>query len=997
MSKKLTFQELILKLERFWADQGCIVWQPYSEKVGAGTMNPATVLRVLGPKNWNVAYPEPSFRPDDGRFGENPNRMQMHTQYQVILKPDPGNPQEAYLDSLEALGLDRKEHDIRFVEDNWESPALGAWGLGWEVWLDGMEITQFTYFQQAGGMALDPVAVEITYGLERIAMYLQEVDEVWKLQWNDDVTYGDILKMQEIDYCHYAFNHANVKRMHEMYALFAAEAKSALDHDLIVPAHDFILRCSHTFNLLDTRGAIGVTERARYFGEMRDMARLVAEGFLKQQGVDPETITISKDERKDPVNIPETSVDSADFVLELGSEELPSQDVSSGIRQLEDNLKKALKDARLDHGDIVVSGTPRRLYACVSGLAGKQPDDEKWVRGPAAKAAFDGEGKPTKALEGFCVGQGATPADAETRADDKGVEYVYVHKQETGKGAIEVLSGCLPNLIASLVFPKLMRWDSGGVGYARPLRWIVALYGEQVVPFSYARVESGRTTRGMRPDKSPETEVISSDQYLATLDSLGIVGDRETRKQQIVEQVRTLADQAGGQVPDDEALLNEVTDLVEAPHALKGTFDEKHLELPPEVLVTVMKKHQRYFPITKPDSGDLLPAFITVSNGKPSSEETVIRGNEGVIRARYADAAFFYKADTEHKLEDFLPKLHTLTFQEDLGSVLDKVGRIEKLLAAISPALGLTDLETNTASKAARLCKADLATSMVVEMTSLQGTVGRYYALASGETEDVASAIEDHYHPRYPGDTAPCTRAGLAISVADRLDSLAGLFCVGIKPRSTADPYGLRRDAIGLLTCLIQHDQPFSLRAGLQHAAAILPVKADQENIQEACVYILRRLEIQLKDEGFRPDVVGAAVEAGGDDPAEIRRTVVALAGAVGASGWDYTFNAYSRCKRIVRDAAPLPLTGEDDTEPVTATLLNAYEQVRAQLDADSSASIDQLLSGLKTLRDPINAFFEDVLVMADDEKLKNARLSLLQHVAALPDGVADLSKLEGF
>ena len=304
MSVKLTFQELILRLERFWADQGCIVWQPYSEKVGAGTMNPATVLRVLGPNNWNVSYVEPSFRPDDGRFGENPNRMQMHTQYQVILKPDPGNPQERYLDSLEALGLDRKEHDIRFVEDNWESPALGAWGLGWEVWLDGMEITQFTYFQQAGGMPVDPVAVEITYGLERIAMYLQDVDEVWNLQWNNDVQYGDILKMQEVDYCHYAFNHANVKRMHEMYALYAAEARSALDRDLIVPAHDYVLKCSHAFNILDTRGAIGVTERARYFAEMREMSRQVAEGFVKQQGVDPESMTVGKDDRRSVSNIP---------------------------------------------------------------------------------------------------------------------------------------------------------------------------------------------------------------------------------------------------------------------------------------------------------------------------------------------------------------------------------------------------------------------------------------------------------------------------------------------------------------------------------------------------------------------------------------------------------------------------------------------------------------------------------------------------------------------
>jgi glycyl-tRNA synthetase len=998
VSKKLTFQELILRLERFWADQGCIVWQPYSEKVGAGTMNPATVLRVLGPRNWNVAYVEPSFRPDDGRFGENPNRMQMHTQYQVILKPDPGNPQERYLDSLEALGLDRKEHDIRFVEDNWESPALGAWGLGWEVWLDGMEITQFTYFQQAGGMALDPVAVEITYGLERIAMYLQEVDEVWKLQWNDDVTYGEILKLQEVDYCHYAFSYANVKRLHEMYALYAAEAKSALDRDLIVPAHDYILRCSHTFNLLDTRGAIGVTERARYFGEMRDMARQVAEGFLKQQNVDPESITITKDERKRPENIPDTKAETADFVLELGSEELPAQDVPSGIRQLEEQLTKTLSDSRLIHQGIVVSGTPRRLYACVKGLAGKQPDEEKWVRGPAAKAAFDGDGNPTKALEGFCRGQGVSPDDAERREDEKGVEYVYVHKQELGTGAIDVLANALPDLIASLTFPKLMRWDSGGIAYARPLRWIVALFGDQVIPFSYARTESGRTTRGLRPDKSPETEISTASEYLATLDQLGIVGDRDSRRQKIVEQVKKLAEDAGGRVPEDEGLLEEVTDLVESPHALRGTFDEAHLELPPEVLITVMRKHQRYFPIVHPETGDLLPTFITVSNGKPSSEETVVRGNEGVIRARYADATFFYKADTQHKLEDFLPKLHTLTFQEDLGSVLDKVGRIEKLLSSIAPELGLTDAETQVARRAARLCKADLATNMVVEMTSLQGVIGRYYAIASGESPEVAQAIEDHYHPRYPGDTPPESRVGFAISVADRLDSLAGLFCAGIRPRSTSDPFGLRRDAIGLLTCLIHQGQPFSLRKGLTQAADTLPLKVDAEKVSDACEFVLRRLEIQLKDEGFRPDVVTAVIEEGGDDPAEIRKTVDTLNRAVGAEDWANTFNAYSRCKRIVRDLDALPLSASEDSEPATAALLKAYEDSQAtMITPTQKASAETLVRELLNLKAPINRFFDDVLVMAEDPKLKNARLSLLQHIANLPVGIADLSRLEGF
>ena len=961
-------------------------------------MNPATVLRVLGPKHWNAAYVEPSFRPDDGRFGENPNRMQMHTQYQVILKPDPGNPQERYLESLEALGLDRKEHDIRFVEDNWESPALGAWGLGWEVWLDGMEITQFTYFQQAGGMALDPVAVEITYGLERIAMYLQEIDEVWKLQYNDEVTYGDILKIQEVDYCHYAFNNANVKRLHEMYALYTAEAKSALDQSLIVPAHDYILKCSHTFNLLDTRGAIGVTERARYFAEMRDMARQVAEGFLRQQDVDPESITITKDKRKIPENVPSTYAEKADFVLELGSEELPSQDVPSGIRQLKELLTRLLLDLRLSYDEITVSATPRRLYASVKALAGKQPDSEMWVRGPAAKAAYDGDGNPTKALEGFCRSQGISFDDVERREDEKGVEYVYVHKHEQGTGAVAVLARALPDLIASLTFPKLMRWDSGGIGYARPLRWIVALFGDQVIPFSYARTESGRTTRGMRPDKSPETNLDSASQYLSTLEELGIVADRDQRKQQIVEQVKKLAEEAGGTIPEDEGLLDEVTDLVESPYALRGTFNEAHLELPPEVLITVMRKHQRYFPIEDSRSGNLMPTFITVSNGKPSSEKTVIRGNEGVIRARYSDATFFYKADTQQKLEDFLPKLHTLTFQEDLGSVFDKVGRIEKLLSKVAPDLRLSDQEIQIAIRAARLCKADLATSVVVEMTSLQGVIGRYYALKSGETTEVAQAIEDHYHPRYPGDSVPETRIGFAISVADRLDSLAGLFSAGIRPRSTSDAYGLRRDAIGLLTCLIQRGQPFSLKKGLAQAAATLPLKVDQEKINDAYEFILRRLENQLKDEGFRPDVVSAAIEGGADSPAEIQQTVRTLNQAVVADDWENTFNAFSRCKRIVRELESLTLSAKDDSEAATQTLLKSYEASRDRLHSQNhKPSAEKLIAELGNLKEPINQFFEDVLVMADDPGMKAARLSLLQHIADLPKGIADLTQLEGF
>ena len=275
---------MILALEKFWADRGAVIWQPYYSQVGAGTMNPATFLRALGPEPWNVAYVEPSIRPDDGRYGENPNRFQQHYQYQVILKPDPGNPQEIYLESLAALGLDPRQHDIRFVEDNWESPALGAWGLGWEVWADGQEITQFTYFQQAGGLPTDPVSVELTYGLERILIALRNASTgIWDEPWTDGITYGDVLRQGEWEHSKYYFEIADVERLREMFTLYEAESKTALENGLVLPAYDYVLKCSHTFNVLDARGAIGVTERQASFGRMRALARQVAEAYLAQR------------------------------------------------------------------------------------------------------------------------------------------------------------------------------------------------------------------------------------------------------------------------------------------------------------------------------------------------------------------------------------------------------------------------------------------------------------------------------------------------------------------------------------------------------------------------------------------------------------------------------------------------------------------------------------------------------------------------------------------
>jgi len=283
MPEPLDFQTIIMSLQHFWADHGCLIWQPYYTQVGAGTMNPATFLRVLGPEPWNVAYIEPSIRPDDGRYGENPNRMQQHYQLQVILKPDPGNPQELYLKSLEAVGIDPRQHDVRFVEDNWEAPALGAWGLGWEVWLDGQEITQFTYFQQAGGIELNPIPVEITYGIERIAMYLQEVDNVYNLQWCKGIKYREIHHIGEVEFSKYNFDFADTALLSKQFDAYEKESIRLNKLGLVLPSYEFCLKCSHTFNLLDARGAISVTERTGYIARVRNLARLSAKAYFKQR------------------------------------------------------------------------------------------------------------------------------------------------------------------------------------------------------------------------------------------------------------------------------------------------------------------------------------------------------------------------------------------------------------------------------------------------------------------------------------------------------------------------------------------------------------------------------------------------------------------------------------------------------------------------------------------------------------------------------------------
>jgi len=388
-------QDALLALQKYWTDRGCMVVQPFNTEVGAGTANPATALRVLGPEPWHVGYVEPSVRPDDARYGENPNRLQTHTQFQVILKPDPGNPQELYLGSLEVLGIDIDAHDIRFVEDNWASPALGAWGLGWEVWLDGLEITQFTYFQQAGGMTLDPVSVEITYGIERILMALQGVGHFKDIAYAPGISYGEVFGQSEYEMSRYYLDDADIQVNQRLFDEYATEARRMIDERLPVPAYVYVLKCSHAFNVMDARGAISTTERAKAFGQMRTLTRQAAQLWAerREEMGYPLGVVEPPAAAQLPAELPtvtaSSSAGAATLLFEIGVEELPHSEVVRSAEAVREALSAKLGGTRLSHGDITVHATPRRLVLLVDDVQPREPDAERTVRGPRATAAFD--------------------------------------------------------------------------------------------------------------------------------------------------------------------------------------------------------------------------------------------------------------------------------------------------------------------------------------------------------------------------------------------------------------------------------------------------------------------------------------------------------------------------------------------------------------------------------------------------------------------------------
>ncbi len=486
-----------------------------------------------------------------------------------------------------------------------------------------------------------------------------------------------------------------------------------------------------------------------------------------------------------------------DLVFEIGTEEFPSSAVYSGITQLQVAVPKALDDANLQYGEIAILATPRRMAVLVSELSERQSDSVITHKGPAARAAFDAEGKPTQAAIGFARGKGVDVESLEVVEDGSGA-YVYATVETSGASAQEVLPALLGRLVEELEWAKSQRWGSGTARFPRPVRWMLALHGTDVVPVEFAGLTAGRLTLGHRFLVQEPIELLGAFEYLAALDKGKVAVDQQSRAAMLKEGIETVAAGIGGRAVVPDKTFAEVVNLVEWPTVAVGSFDEEFLSVPREMLENAMTSHQRYFPVERTDGG-LDNRFIVAHNGDPKRTEQIVRGHERVIRARLADAAFFYKEDLALTLEEWLPKLETVVFQERLGTAALKVARVERLAGKVAIMIDAPPDETAFAARASHLAKADLVTNAVVEFTDLQGVMGRYYALAAGEAPQVALAIEEHYRPRFAGDELPSTVAGRIVSIADKADTICGIFAAGLAPKGSADPFGLRRSAIGIL------------------------------------------------------------------------------------------------------------------------------------------------------------------------------------------------------
>ncbi len=686
---------------------------------------------------------------------------------------------------------------------------------------------------------------------------------------------------------------------------------------------------------------------------------------------------------------------SEQLLLEIGTEELPAAFLPGALSSFKALMEQELSAARISYESIETFGTPRRMCLTGSGIASAQQELVTQKTGPAKSIAYDESGNPTKAARGFARGQGIDVSELTVTVTEKG-EYICAHKKEAGLATRELLPEMCLRVITGIGFPKSMRWHTYDLRFARPIHWIAALFGEQPVRFTLGGIESGNRTFGHR-FMSPDPATVSGiDSYHAAMERGGVVVDPAQRRRIIEQETARLAQSAGGTPDKDESLLQEVTYLVESPFPVLCRFDDEFLSLPAEVLLTTMKKHQKYFPVLSVD-GSPLPFFVAVNNTNPVNPRTVISGHERVLRARLADARFFYAEDRKRSLDAMAESLRQVVFQAKLGTSYEKMERFKELSLFIAGQLNMNELR-GTLDRAAYLCKADLVSEMVGEFPELQGIMGREYARAGGEKEAVARAIFEHYLPRFSGDALPESEPGSIVSIADKLDTIAGCFGIGMVPTGTADPYALRRQCLGIIHILLDRRYGICLSALVEKAVSLLGDKISRP-AQDICSDIVKffsgRIENLLSGQGYPPDVIAAVLAPGIDSLPDAANRVAALHEMIQDPDFESLAVSFKRVVNILADQSEGSIDTARFQHDAERALYDKFSELKSRTEQHMNSR--EYLDALKTIsaiRPAVDSFFDNVLVMDKDPEVRQNRLSLLQGIRSLFVHFADFSKL---
>jgi len=855
---------------------------------------------------------------------------------------------------------------------------------------------------------------------------------VYDLEWGHGFMYREIHHQTEVEWSRYNFEEADVAQLFRSFADYEDQARSLADKGLVFPAYDFAMKCSHLFNTLDARGAISVAERAAYIGRIRNLSKSCAETWVEERsklgwpilkrtasaasapaepmGFD-DTLSLSRSHFVQPVTLEAEAlqVSEGELLLEIGTEELPARFLSGGENAVRDGVLSFLDTKGIGYGDARVWSTPRRIVLAVAAVQPVSERVEEIETGPPVRAAFDAEGAPKVPAIKFAERHGVAVEDllrVQKGEGKKAGEYVAVRKARGGEPTAELLEAALPGIIGKISWPKSMRWGDMDERFARPIHWYVALLGGRVLHFEFAGVLSGDRSRGHRFFGNEQFAVTDSEALLAGLRERYVVVSGEERRERIFAQLDSAAAALGGRAVKSEGLMNQVVGLVEFPRVVTGSFDARYLELPRPVITSILDYHQKMFPVVNHD-GTVMPNFLGVSNN-PSEDQPLVReGYERVVSARLADGEFFHLKDRKKTLATWGEGLSGITFLRGAGTMADKAQRVGSIAAAVADRVGA---DKENAQRAGVLAKADLATNLVGEFPELQGTIGRIYAGHDGEDVAVAEAIFEHYQPRGLDDDLPGSQLGAIVALSDKIDALAVIFGLGKVPTGSADPYALRRAALGILRILsAREDLNVPLSALVDLGLAGFPDEYLKKGLDKAAVrsklldFFRGRLKSAWTGEGFGGDFTEAVLDAGfsDDDLRDARARLAAVQSAAGSDGFTDLMVAFKRIANILRKATS---KGESVTGAVRSELLEheaaralhaEFVLVRTRADgAIAGGDYTAALAAMATLRPTLATFFDDVMVMAEDPNLRANRLNLLFSIQTAFSQIADFSRI---